>query len=397
MLRPLASIASLGLASAAAAQGIPFTLTSSCTGNGVFTLPSIPTSSTASAGALPIFRATGTTGADQLFESWWWYRTTTDTREHTFNNSATSGFAGAVVSAKGDSAILRWTNVDGKGFDAQLVYRIYSTGPSSAVVSQTLTIANPTTSPLGIVLFNYSDFDVGATAGGDSATFVPPAFPPNRQQEITDATSPVRCYFLGCGPSAYQTGAFATIRSLLTNAAVDNFTDTGVPFGPADWTSGYQWRLAVPPNSRESVSAGLAIDFAIPCCEVAAVNTYCNGKPGTNGLPTWGNNPLFVGGQTELKVLNGLAGASPIVLIGAGPQVCVPLPPFGTLAVSPILANFMMPPFNTSNNSQLCITVPNNPGLCGGRLYMQAWFADPAAAGFPVAHTDGAEFVIGSL
>ncbi len=385
-------LVSLGLATTVAAQ--PLTITSSCLGNAEFRLTSIPATSIAVGEGVQDLRCTGATGQDQLFGNWWWYRAAADTREHAFNNSATSGYLGAVVGPKGDSAVLRWVNVDGKGFNAELTYRIYSTGVDSGVLSECLMISNPSTAQLNLTVFNYADFDVCGAAGDSSTILIPPS--PAIQQRITDATCTVRAYFLGCRASAYQTGAFATIRTLLNNATIDNLNNTGDPFGPGDWSSAYQWRLSIAPGASETVYEALACGKEVPCCDPATVRPYCVAKPGTNGLPRWGDNPLYVCGQTELKVLNGLTGSAPIVFVGLVP-VCIPVPPFGTLAISPTLASFNMPAFNTAGVSAACLTVPNNPALCGLQLYMQAWFGDPGAAGFPVAHTEGCCFTLGCL
>ncbi len=383
---------SLGLATAVAAQ--PLTITSSCLGNAEFRLTSIPATSTAIGEGVQDLRCTGAAGQDQLFGNWWWYRAAADTREHAFNNSATSGFVGAVVGPKGDSAVLRWVNVDGKGFNAELTYRIYSTGVDSGVLSECLMISNPSTTQLNLTVFNYADFDVCGAAGDSSAIL--PAPSPGIQQVITDATCTVRCFFLGCGQPAYQTGPWATIRTLLNNATIDNLANIGSPFGPGDFSSAYQWRMSIAPGGNETVYEALACGQAVPCCDPATIRPYCVAKAGTNGLPRWGDNPLFVCGQTELKVLNGLTGSSPIVFVGAAP-VCIPVPPFGTLAISPILATFNMPAFDTTGVSRVCLTVPCNQALCGLQLFMQAWFPDGGAAGFPIAHTEGCGFTLGSL
>jgi hypothetical protein len=207
----------------------------------------------------------------------------------------------------------------------------------------------------------------------------------------------VRIFFQGCNVTNYQTASFATVRSLLTNAVVDNLNNTGVPFGPGDWTSAYQWDVIVPANGSIEVYEGLSCGLPIPCCDVAKIEPFCVAKAGTNGLARWGENPLYVGGQTELKVLNGFPGSAPIVFVGPGPQVCLPVPPFGDLAIFPLALSFSMPPFAANGTSAACIGLPNDAGLCGQMLFMQAWFSDPGAANFPVAHTEGCKFTIGAL
>jgi hypothetical protein len=260
-----------------------FTIASSCNPNVVMNVASIPTSSTATAEGTQNLRWNGAAGQDQLFGNWWWYRAPGDTREHAFNNGPTSGYQGTVVGSKGDQAVMRWTNVDGKGFNAELRYRAYSTGATSGVVSECMRITNLTNAPIALSLFNYADFDVCATSGTDNAVFVQAM--PNPEQRITDAGCPVQIFFQGCNVTAYQTTAFSTVRGLLTNASVDNLNNTGVPFGPGDWTSAYQWNITVPANGSVEIYEALSCGLQIPCCNVATITPFCVAKPGTNGLP----------------------------------------------------------------------------------------------------------------
>jgi hypothetical protein len=392
----IASVAvSLALAAAAAAQGgVPFTLTSSCTPNVVYRQISYPTTLAPTAGNADL-RAGGAMGADPLFQAWWYYRLESDPSEFPFSNNGNSGLATPVINTKGDEAVLTWTNCDGKGFDAQLTYRVYSTGAASGVCTQCMTITNNTGAPLVLNLYAYADYDI-AGPGADSATFAMTA--PNAQQQVSDATDPTRCFFLGCGIDNYEAAVFPLVRSRLLDAVPDDLPDAGVPFGPGDWSSAYQWQdRTIPAGGTFTACAGLAIGAEIPCCDRATITNYCTAKPGTNGLPAWGRNPLYVGGTSELKVTNGVMGSAPAVLIGQGGEVCLPVEPFGTLAVFPLLLTFNMPAFDSMNTSKFCLGIPRDTTLCGTAFNLQAWFPDPGAANFPLAHTDGCTFVIGGL
>jgi hypothetical protein len=380
-------------------------ITSTCTPNVVYgwNAGAIPATNTAAGGSSNL-RWNGLAGQDQLFANWWYYRVAGDTREFSFSRAATSGIqnpaAPIVVGPKGDTGIIEWVNLDGKGIDARLVTRVYSTAsaaaPTGGVCSQCMEIRNPTTTAVVINLFHYADFDVCASAGGDSAAFVGPP----QQIQVTDPACAVRAFHLACRNQNYLTAPFgaASAQSLLTNAVIDNLTNVGIPFGPGDWTNGYQWQdITIPPGRSLRFYIGLSCDREIPCCDPATIENYCVGKPGSNGIPAWGQNPLYVCGQTELKVLNVRPGSPPIVLLGANPTtVCIPLAPFGSIAVLPIITTFGMPPANANGVSGFCLEVPWNPGLCGAMINLQAFIPDPGAAG-GIAHTDGCKFTIGSL
>lgn len=382
--------ASAALAATLSAQATPYTITSACTPNVVYARTSYPTTTTSTAGFSDL-RGTGAAGLDFMYQTRWYYRVSGAAGQSVFNNSATSGLQPQVISSKGDKATLSWRNTDGQGFDAQLVQRVYSTGPADGVLSECMTIHNPSTSPLVIDIYHYVDNDVCA-AGGNNAVFVGPP----RQMEVSNPSCNDKRYYLGCGFTNYEAGPFATLRTSIGGAPY-NLANAGVPFGPGDFTGAYQWaNQTIAAGGEASFYVAHGCDRQLPCCDVATVENYCQAKAGTNGIAVWGDNPLYVCGTTELKVENGFPGSSPVVLLGAT-RACLPFPPYGTIAVFPIATTFNMPAFNATGTSAVCLPVPWNSGLCGAQLYMQAWFGDPGAAGFPIAHTDGCCFTIGSL
>jgi hypothetical protein len=399
MLRFVSSSLALALVVPVAAQTAT-TITSSCRPNVVYTFNAggIPATATSTSGGSANLRWAGTAGQDQLFESWWSYRVNADTREFYFNRSATSGLVNPaspyVIGPKGDTAAVSWVNVDGKGFDARLLVTAYSTAvfsPNNGIVSMCLEITNRSGASMTLNLYHYADYDTcgafnnSATLGGTPL-----------QEEITDPSCAIKTYHLACGYTNYETTNFAVVRGKLTNAVVDNLLNTGIPYGPGDWTNAYQWQdVVIPDGATRQFYIGLSCDRRIPCCDPSTLENYCVAKAGTNGLPAWGSNRLFIGGTSELKITNGFPGSAPYVMLGN--DVCIAVAPFGTLAINPVLIDFFMPAFDGTNTSKLCLDVPDDAALCGSVISAQAWFVDPGAAGFPVAHTDGAKHTVGSL
>jgi hypothetical protein len=161
-----------------------------------------------------------------MFENWWWYRVDQfDNREFAFNSST-----GTV--AAGNTATTTWAF---PFFNATLEYVVTDLGVESGAVTETLTVTSTATSgPIVLNLFSYLDYDLAASAGGDSATLLGPG-----SMQITDTT------WVGMydGPNsfAYQVDTFANVRTLLNNANADNLNNTGLPFGPGDFTAAYQW------------------------------------------------------------------------------------------------------------------------------------------------------------
>ena len=81
-------------------------------------------------------------------------------------------------------------------------------------------------------------------------------------------------------------------------------------------------------------------------------------------------------------------------MLGVG-QSCAAVLPFGTFAVNLIIA-FPLAAFDAAKVARGCLTIPDDPSMLGFSFVNQAWFADPGATGFPVAHTEGIELKLGS-
>lgn len=241
-------IAGAALSTTAFGQaGTGFTISD---GDVFFTQANSPTSGTVAAVSGANFRVAGAASTDHLFENWWWYRVQGDTREFAFNNA--SGTVAAGNTATTDWALSGTAGGAAYSFTANLRYVVTDTGTNLGEVMQTMVITNTSTSsPLVLNLFNYADFDVGGTAGTDSAT--------GGVGGMTITDGPWTAEFQGIGASAYQVTSFATLRGLLSNAVVDNLSNTGLPFGPGDFTGGFQWVLQIAPGGSATIGERLAI------------------------------------------------------------------------------------------------------------------------------------------
>ncbi|MBC8188566.1 MAG: hypothetical protein H8E78_10260 [Proteobacteria bacterium] len=56
---------------------------------------------------------------------------------------------------------------------------------------------------------------------------------------------------IGHGATAYQVTPWRTLLRDLTDGNVDDFDDSGLPFGPADFTGGFQWSTTITPGSAQ--------------------------------------------------------------------------------------------------------------------------------------------------
>jgi len=239
----LASTGVILFASTAAAQvGTGFTISD---GDVFFSQPNSPTSGTVTSVSGGNFRLNGAAGTDHLFENWWWYRVNgVDTREFAFNSAS-----GTVVA--GNTATTTWPALGGGLFRAALTYTAQDLGVNAGYVTETLVLTSTASTPLSLNLFNYTDYDVNATSGTDNAIGGIPVI------SVTDG--PWTINFEGLGATNYQVTGFSTLRSLLTNTAVNDLNNTGLPFGPGDFTGAFQWVVTLQPGDSITLVERLGI------------------------------------------------------------------------------------------------------------------------------------------
>lgn len=203
-----------------------------------------------------------TSGAgDQIFEYGWWYRVSGDTAETPFPNPTSQTYTG-------DTSTLVWTNVNSRGFDAREVCVVLGIAtPVGGKVTCTMTITNPGATALVIDLFVMTDVDLGGTAGSDSVT----VGIPQQRLDLTDSTVPDTAQFAGVSANALMVRPFnavTDVAALLSDTAITNFDNSGVPATNFDFTGGFQWSLSVPAgSSRDAVTV---VAFNTPALVLSA-------------------------------------------------------------------------------------------------------------------------------
>lgn len=126
-----------------------------------------------------------------------------------------------------------------------------------------------------------------------------------------------------------------------------------------------------------------------------AAQAYGAGKAGSNGVPLlMGLGAPLLGGSSGLRIEHGLAGATPVMLIGTA-AASIPFD-LGALLVAPGGPIIALPPFPASATLDLPFALPSDPLLCGVAAYFQSLHVDPAAAGFlHTAQSNGLEWTLG--
>jgi hypothetical protein len=188
---------------------------------------------------------------DHLFETGWWFRVSGDTQETFFPVPTTQSYVGT-------TSTNAWTDVGARGlFSAQEVSVVKNVGGPSGYVTMTMKVTNLSGStPLTIDLFHMADIDLNGSTN-DSATLLYR----NNHMRLTDPSGNVAEY-KGVGAKAFLVRPFGAtdLGSVLGDTSVTNFDNSGLPFGPGDFTGGFQWSLVVPASGSASVTAVLSVN-----------------------------------------------------------------------------------------------------------------------------------------
>ena len=195
-----------------------------------------------------------------VFEMGWWYRITGDTAEKFFPQPDAQNYTG-------DTSIITWNDVDGRGFRAvETAVVVDGGGPSGQVLFRLAVTNLSATAPLGIDVFNMADLDVGGTTEDDSASLLNA----NDRLRFDDGGSDADFAEYGAeGADAFLVRPFdgtgmTDVAGLLSNALVDNFDNSGLASPAGDLTSGFQWQSTViPPSGSAVFFAGIAVNMPL--------------------------------------------------------------------------------------------------------------------------------------
>lgn len=207
---------------------------------------------------------------EHLFQAGWAFRVAGDSQETFFPNTSSPPSFGSF------SSLANWADVGGRGlFSAQESAFIFEVG-SGAYLNMTMAVTNLSNSqPLTIDLFHMADFDIGGSSAGDSAKLG--AWTPSRLISITDSNGEFAEYIATTGATAFLLRPYSgvTVWEELVDSAVDNFDNSGSPFGPADFTGGYQFPLVLAPSQTKQATVFLSVNQTLQCDKLEGV--FCDG------------------------------------------------------------------------------------------------------------------------
>ena len=200
-----------------------------------------------------------TSGDEHYYETWWYYRMDGDTQEYTLHSPTSRTVTTNTASYTFD--------VD-TDVEAELDMILTSPSTGLATLAQTITIHNNSVSDATLSFFHYLDLDLGNSSSDDEADWVS-----DTAMNIWDTTNTVAAQFVGPNSDLYEVMEYSDLQSMLTDTALDDFTDNGLPFGPEDYTGGYQWDLVIPAGESWALPIAIAVEEGTVTSPTAEVIT----------------------------------------------------------------------------------------------------------------------------
>ncbi|PYJ05099.1 MAG: hypothetical protein DME25_09020 [Verrucomicrobia bacterium] len=192
-------------------------------------------------------------GQQQLNQQWFWYRVANNLEEFSIDTISPP----SITTPDARTLYTRYNN-GAYGVEVDYVLTGFSPGSGHSQISESITITNATASPLAFHFFQYSDFEMAGTAGGDNV-----ALGKNNQglwnealqtegnivlSEIVSQSSTVP------GANHAEANFYPNTLTALNDGAVTTLNDNGGPVGPGDVTWAFEWDFTLDPGSSFGIS-----------------------------------------------------------------------------------------------------------------------------------------------
>ena len=196
-------------------------------------------------------------GTNHMFQQWFWLRATGDTAERSVNtltkNFQTTSDTNTAVDNRIDTLNLRYTEpaATGARYQTDLTFTLRGgpTGQTLSDITESLIIRNISNVPLTFSFFEYCDFDMNGSAGGDIGQIIN-----GRIASQFDGPAAVSETVVTPAPSRWQIDLWPVILNSLNDAAITNLNNNSGPLGPNDLAWAFQWDFTLNPGGEFLIS-----------------------------------------------------------------------------------------------------------------------------------------------
>jgi len=220
-------------------------------------------------------------GVNQLAKQWFWYRVGSTGPEQSID---TLNLKAAILSdgngnGQNDQFIVQYRD-SLNSFDIQVQYSL--TGNSTVTgshsgIGELISITNLSrTAALDIILFQYSDFDLGTSADDDNVKVnVPATYPTDKIASVTQSESPgltLHEALVTQAADRYELGVLSDTLDKLNDTDADNLafvngnSPTQAPISDSDVTWAFQWVFSIAGDTNCSIDND---DIPVNCGSVS--------------------------------------------------------------------------------------------------------------------------------
>jgi len=213
---------------------------------------------TASAGGSELQATWTVDGVSQLFEQNFYIDLTGTAGNAPINLASIepTAFSATDTNLSGfnDNLFVRWDDIDGSGVRVDISFSLdgSTAGTGLSDLGEQIDISNFSGQDVSIRFFEYVDFDLDGTIGGDTASS---SSSPVASVEQSSGMSTLTETVVTPGPNLYEIGAYSGVRSSI-EAGNDLSTSPGVQtsFGPGDATWAFQWNPTIAAGGSFQIS-----------------------------------------------------------------------------------------------------------------------------------------------
>ncbi len=207
-------------------------------------------------------------GQNQLAQQWFWYRIGSNPEAPINTISAPS-----ITTPNARTA---YTTYNNGAFSVEVDYSLTGGLPGSGYsdIGESIRINNLTASPLDFHFFQYSDFDLGGTPGGQTIQLGKDLSGTHFNEALQTgpgATLDESITVAAPGANHGEAAFFNSTLVKLNNGVADNLNDNAGPLGPGDATWALQWDLPIAPGGSVLISKDKYIQLAVPEPSVLAL------------------------------------------------------------------------------------------------------------------------------
>ena len=197
-------------------------------------------------------------GVNQLAQQWFWYRIGSVGGESSIDTL--SAASGGTTSA--NAATISYAGSNGLMVSIATFVTGGANGSGASGWQETLTVSNTSSQSMDLHFFQYADFDLQGTPGGDTVNF------DNSndvlQSKITGGTvSTVAETGVTPTPNHHEGNFFNNTLASLNNASPTTLSDLpglNTLFGPGDVTWAYEWDRTLSPGGSFQISKPMSIN-----------------------------------------------------------------------------------------------------------------------------------------